>query len=194
MRLLSVALFAAFLAASLCPAYAETYQEAMRRLAESDLRAWASQPTIVDAVRVQNRQNQGMDGERIAALDRRWRAEMASPSRPMVQALMANVLSSFLNLKKRRSNGLITEIIVMDRFGLNAGLSDASSDYWQGDEDKWRRTFLVGPDAMYIGTIERDQSTRRLQGQLSLPVVDPVTGKPIGAVTIGVDVSKLFKQ
>jgi hypothetical protein len=119
---------------------------------------------------------------------------MTAPSRPMVQALTANVLSSFLNLKKRRSDGLITEIIVMDRYGLNAGLSDVSSDYWQGDEEKWRQTFLVGPNAIHIGPVERDQSTGRWQGQLSLPVVDPVSGKPIGAVTIGIDVSKLVKQ
>ncbi len=192
MRILSVVLVA-FLASSLLrPAGGETYEAVMRRMAENGLREWASHPTIVGAVRAQNQNNRGMSAERIAALDRRWRSEIASPSKPMVQALMANVLSSFLNLKKRRSNGLITEIIVMDKYGLNAGLSDMTTDYWQGDEDKWRKTYLEGPGSIHISGIMRDESTGHLQSQLSLPVVDPDSGKAIGAVTIGIDMSTLF--
>ena len=109
----------------------------------------------------------------------------------MIQALMANALSSFLTLKKQSGGGLYTEIIVMDNKGLNVGQSDVTSDYWQGDEDKWRKTFLVGPKSMHIDDIGRDESTHRLQSQISLPVVDPVTKKPIGAITVGIDVSRL---
>jgi len=194
MRILSVVLLAVLASSLLRPACGETYEAAMRRLADSELRAWASHSTIVDAVRAQNQNNDRMSAERIAALDRRWRNEVAAPSKPMVQALMANVLSSFLVLKKRRSDGLITEIIVMDRYGLNVGLSDMTTDYWQGDEAKWQKTFLAGPDSIHISGIMRDESTGHLQSQLSLPVVDPETGRPIGAVTVGIDIKTMFER
>jgi hypothetical protein len=192
MRILPVVMLAVLVSSLLRPAHGETYEEAMRMMAENGLREWASHPTIVGSVRAQNQNNRGLSPERIAALDRRWRSEVASPSKPMVQALMANVLSSFLSLKKRRSDGLITEIIVMDAYGLNAGLSDMTTGYWQGDEDKWRKTYLEGPGSIHIGRVMRDESTGHLQGQLSLPVVDPDSGKAIGAVTIGIDMSTLF--
>jgi len=104
---------------------------------------------------------------------------------------MANALSSFLMQKKRASKGLYTEIFVMDDKGLNVGQSDITSDYWQGDEAKWQKTYLAGPNAMLIETMKRDRSTHVLQSQLSLPIVDPETGGVIGAITVGIDVSRL---
>ena len=79
----------------------------------------------------------------------------------------------------------------MDAKGLNVGQSDVTSDYWQGDEDKWQRTYPVGPDALLIGEVEQDESTQRFQTQVSLSVVDPADGAVIGAVTVGIDVETL---
>jgi len=188
-RILFLRVVAVFLAAS--PTFADGSSDAMRRLAVTELRQWASHPTVVGAVRAQNQQNGHLTPSDITALDRKWRAETASVSKPMIQALMANALSSFLTQKKVTGQGLYTEIFVMDNKGLNVGLSDVTSDYWQGDEDKWRKTFLVGPDAIHIGDIARDRSTHRLQSQISLPVVDPTTNKVIGAITVGINVSRL---
>lgn len=172
-------------------AFGESYTDALLKLADTRLRGWASHPTVVAAVRAQNQQHARLTTDDIAALDWKWRSETESPSKPMIQALMANALSSFLTLKKRASDGLYTEIIVMDDKGLNVGQSDVTSDYWQGDEDKWQKTFLAGPEAIHISDISRDKSTRRLQSQVSLPVVDLVTKKSIGAITFGIDVSRL---
>jgi hypothetical protein len=79
----------------------------------------------------------------------------------------------------------------MDAKGLNVGQSDLTSDYWQGDEAKWKKTYLVGPKAMHVGGVKTDQSTQTLQSQLSMAVVDPASGKVIGAVTVGVNVEQL---
>jgi glycerol-3-phosphate dehydrogenase len=185
-------LLSAMLAVSVAGgAFGESYTDALQKLADTRLRVWASHPTVVAAVRAQNQQHARLTTDDIAALDWKWRAETESPSKPMIQALMANALSSFLTLKKRASDGLYTEIIVMDDKGLNVGQSDVTSDYWQGDEDKWQKTFLAGPAAIHISDIRRDESTRRLQSQVSLPVVDPVTKKSIGAITFGIDISRL---
>ncbi len=167
------------------------FSAAITRLAETDVKLWINHPTIIDAIRAQNIENAHLSTEDILRLDERWRAETVSPSKPMIQALMANALSSFLMQKKHASKGLYTEIFVMDDKGLNVGQSDITSDYWQGDEAKWQKTFLVGPNAMLIENMKRDKSTHILQSQLSLPVIDPATGEVIGAITVGIDVSRL---
>jgi hypothetical protein len=109
----------------------------------------------------------------------------------MTQALMANALSSFLHLKKRTGEGLYTKIIVMDNKGLNVGLSDPTPNYWHGDEDIWRQTFLAGPGSIHIGRMPQDKSPQRRINRISFPVIDPVTRGAIGAVSIGIDVARL---
>ena len=79
----------------------------------------------------------------------------------------------------------------MDNKGLNVGQSDVTSDYWQGDEAKWKKTFLVGPNAVFIDKVEEDESTQQFQSQVSLSIVDPATNIVIGAITIGIDVEVL---
>lgn len=165
--------------------------ETLHKMVEDGLREWASQSTIVDAVRAQNQQHKNLSADDIMGLDHRWRAEKTAASKPMRQALMANVLSSFLNLKKRSGDGLYTEIFVMDNKGMLVGLSDITSDYLQGDEDKWQKTFMMGPGAVHIAEVVKDKSTHKFQSQVSLPVIDPVTRKAIGAVTLGIDLAKL---
>jgi hypothetical protein len=191
MRLGRVLFGAAVAAAIAGAAAAADIATAIVRLAETDVKIWINHPTIVDAVRAQNDQTGRLSAQEIAGLDRKWRSESISQSKPTIQALMANALSSFLMQKKRNSNGLYTEIFVMDGKGLNVGLTDVTSDYWQGDEDKWLKTFPAGPAAMHVGPVLRDKSTNLLQSQLSLPIVDPATGAVIGAITVGIDLAKL---
>ena len=46
---------------------------------------------------------------------------------------------------------------------------------------------------MHIGEIEEDESTQMFQSQFSVTVVDPATGSPIGAITIGINVDDLLQ-
>lgn len=163
----------------------------VKELVDGQIRGWISDPTIVEAVKAQNARNAGLSQADIDALDQQWRAETSAGSKPLIEATLSNPLSQYLKKLKDDSQGLYTEIFVMDAKGLNVGQSDVTSDYWQGDEDKWQRTYPVGPDALLIGEVEQDESTQRFQTQVSLSVVDPADGAVIGAVTVGIDVETL---
>ena len=78
----------------------------------------------------------------------------------------------------------------MDNKGLNVGQSDMTSDYMQGDEAKWQKTFSQGAGVMFIDEVEFDESSKAFQSQASVTIVDE-SGKPIGAITVGVNVEKL---
>ncbi len=155
------------------------------------VRPWLSDPTVIEAVKAQNAETAGLSEAEIDALDKQWRAEAEAGSGPLIDKVLAGKLSAFLKEKKAASNGLYSEVFVMDAKGLNVGQSDVTSDYMQGDEDKWQKTYPVGPDAVFIDEVEFDDSSGQFQSQVNATVVDPATGQAIGAITIGINVEKL---
>ena len=183
---------AAVLAVSVTVAQANEFEPALRDFADSQVRDWLSDPTVIQAINSQNGETASLSDDQIIGLDKQWRAETAAGSRPMIDGVLGNALSSYLQQKKDGAEGLVTEIFVMDAKGLNVGQSDVTSDYWQGDEAKWQKTYLVGPEAVFIDEVEKDESTQAFQSQLSMSVVDPATGEVIGAITVGVNVDALL--
>jgi len=168
------------------------FEAELGELARMRLQEIARSAVVIDAVRAQNLETSAYSDAKIAELDRLWAKETDGDySRPLIDATLAREVSHHLLAVQQRSEGLFTEIILMDAVGLNVGISRMTTDYWQGDEDKWRKTFLVGPHSLHIGPLEEDLSTRTVQSQVSLPVVDPDSGEVIGALTFGVDVEEL---
>jgi hypothetical protein len=176
---------------AVAPALAEEAHVApVTEYVNANVKPWLSDPAIVDAVKAQNAANAALDQAGIDALDQKWRAEVEADSHPMIDAVLANAISTFLKSKQDGSGGTITEVFVTDAKGLNVGQSDVTSDYWQGDEDKFTKSFGAGPDALFVDAAEKDESTQMLQSQASMTIVDE-TGRPIGAITIGVNLDQL---
>lgn len=171
--------------------WANEFAEAIKLHADSQVKTWLVDPTLVGAVKAQNAANAQLTQSDIDKLDQAWRAETAARARPMIDKVLANPLSVFLKNKEAASQGLYTELFVMDNKGLNVGQSQVTSDYWQGDEDKWTQSYGKGAGAIHISDVEEDESTQTYQSQLSLPIADPDSGEVIGAITIGINVEGL---
>ncbi len=191
MRITSMVMGVAAAAVIFGAASANEFEGPITELAGSEIKAWLTDPTIVGAVKNQNAQHASLSEADIQRLDKQWRGETAGSAQPMISKVLSNSLSDFLKKKTEASQGLYTEIFVMDNKGLNVGQSAVTSDYWQGDEAKWQKTYLVGADAMHIGGVKKDESTQSFQSQLSLPIVDPADNTVIGAITIGINVEQL---
>lgn len=157
---------------------------------DANVKPWLSDPVIVAAIKAQNAANAALDQAGVDALDQKWRAEVEADSHPMIDAVLASPVSAFLKGKQEASGGAITEIFVTDAKGLNVGQSDITSDFWQGDEDKFTKSFGAGAGALFVDVAEKDESTQMLQSQASMTIVDEA-GKPIGAITIGVNLDQL---
>lgn len=174
------------------PAHADGYELAMRAFLESDISAWAQSEPIITAINAQNARTAGYGQARIDELDALWAAEIGSSNAPTITAVLQNPAAEFLRQQVASSGGRITEVFVTDALGLNVASSDITSDYWQGDEAKFTETHGRGPDAVHFSEIEFDESTQRYQAQISLTISDPATGRPIGAMTVGVDADSLM--
>lgn len=166
---------------------AEVYPEIkVKRIVEELVTVWAHQPKIIAAVKVQNEAHAKFTQKDIDRLDRQWRSETNAGQRPLIDKTLKNSLSAYLKKVKANGRGLYSEISVMDNKGLNVGQSDATADYWQGDEAKWKKTYLMGQNALYIDNVVYDESNQQFQVQANISITDPRTKEVIGAVTVGI--------
>ena len=174
------------------PASANDFAPAIQSYLESEIRAWTADPRLAEAIAAQNAATAGYTQEDIDRLDQTWRAEVGSADSALIRGVLDHPASAFLRERVEASAGTITEVFVMDARGLNVASSGLTSDYWQGDEEKFTETYPKGSDAVHISDVEFDESTQSYQAQVSLPLSDPATGAVIGAITVGLNADRLF--
>jgi hypothetical protein len=158
----------------------------------ADMRQWIETDIVRISVGAQNDRLKKLSQDEIDALDKQWRAERESDDKPLIAATMSNPLSIYLARLQGRSIGLYAEIFVMDQNGLNVGQSSITSDFWQGDEAKFQKTFDVSGDALFIDEPEWDDEAKIWRGQVSFTLTNE--GSPIGAVTMEVNLTELERR
>lgn len=189
-RLTSAALVVAVALPAAASELSNEFEPALRDLAETRIAPLLSERALVAAIRAQNARTAGLSEEEILALDTEWRGAVGGDD-PLIDGVTGSAEAAFLREVREGSQGLYTEIFLMDAVGLNVAASDVTSDYWQGDEAKWQETYAVGPGRVHVSEIDFDESTQSYQSQVSLTIVDPETGEPIGAATFGVNIAYL---
>ena len=157
-----------------------------------EMRQWIETDIVRISVGAQNDRIQKLPQEKIDALDAQWRAERESDDKPLIAATLSNPLSVYLTRLQGKSLGLYAEIFVMDHNGLNVGQSSITSDYWQGDEAKFQKTYDVSGDALFVDEPEWDEDNKIWRGQVSFTLTD--NDKPIGAVTMEVNLTELERR
>jgi hypothetical protein len=172
--------------------HADNFEAAMKAFVENNVVSWASDPTLVDAINAQNLETSAYNAAKIEELDQIWRSFGGAKEADIVANVISNPAADFLRTHAANSNGAITEVFIMDAKGLNVAASDVTSDYWQGDEEKFTQTYPMGNTAMHFGDVELDESTQEVQGQVSITLVDEATGEAIGAMTIGINLAALM--
>jgi hypothetical protein len=173
-------------------AFAVEAPPSMRAYVESQVMGWVQDPVVIDAVRAQNGRTVDVAQAQIDAWDLEWRAQVGQAAQPLVKSVLDTPASAHLQSHVAASNGQISEVFVMDQRGLNVAASGATSDYWQGDEAKFQKTYPMGAGAIFVDEIELDESTQTYSGQISVTLVDPDTGAAIGAVTVGLNAEMFF--
>ncbi|QFT59973.1 hypothetical protein FIU94_14165 [Sulfitobacter sp. THAF37] len=179
-----------FLVGGMC--HAAEVPPAMADYISGDLSTWINAPRIVAAIQEQNMRHEGLSAADIDEMDTAWRAQVGTSETPIIAPVMGHPLSDFLREQVTQAKGRITEVFVMDNRGLNVATSDVTSDYWQGDEAKFQKTFGAGAGAVFVDDVELDESTQTYQGQVSFSITDPDSGAVIGAITVGLDASAFY--
>lgn len=145
-------------------------------------------------VTAQNARHANIVQAEIDALDKQWRAERKAEDKPLISATLSNPLSVYLLRMQARAGGLYSEIFIMDDKGLNVGQSSITSDYWQGDEAKYKKTFLVAPDAVFIDDPEWHKGTKTWRAQVNMTIAGQKDGKAIGAAVFEINLTELKRR
>ena len=152
--------------------------------AKSSLAPIGQDKVVVKAVKAQN--SKGITMDYIKKLDKAWKGN--DPDTYFIKEIRDNKCSAHLRGIVGERNYLF-EIFVMDNQGANVAMTDKTSDYWQGDEAKFNKSYNEGQGAIFVDEVEFDDSAQAYLCQVSVPVKDG--GKVIGAVTIGIDVDQI---
>lgn len=158
------------------------------------MREWIANPIIPVTLRAQNKRHASIAQAQIKELDDRWRSETKAKEQPLIAATLSSPLSIFLLRVQAVSQGVYSELFVMDNKGLNVGQSGVTSDFWQGDEDKFKKTYEAGADAVFIDKPEYHEPTKSWRSQVSMTLVDPDTKEKIGAITVEVNLTELLRR
>jgi hypothetical protein len=153
-------------------------------LAHSKLSDLGTDPIIVKAVKEENEKRKSLS--QIQEMDNKWKAHAGIAD--YMRVIMDSECGKHLR-DIQSSARYYAEIFVMDDQGANVAMSDKTSDYWQGDEAKFKKSYNGGLGAVFIDDVEFDDSAQAYLVQVSVPVRDGE--RVIGAITIGIDVDKI---
>jgi hypothetical protein len=144
------------------------------------LKAWTQDAAILTAVKAQNDQHLALT--EIKTRDEAW---ITGKNEALVKQMTTGACADRLR-QLIAGSAVYGEVFVMDNQGALVCANQRTSDYWQGDEAKWTRSFNDGKGAVFIDRPRLDESTKEHLAQISLPIL--VSGKAIGAITVGIDI------
>lgn len=145
---------------------------------------WASDPVIVRAVRAANENLRSMS--EIQLIDERW--QRTSGVDDFIRSIIDHTAAKRLR-ELRAPNPELQEAFVTDQMGANVATTNKTSDFYQGDEDKFREAYNEGAGAVHIGSVVRDESIQSYSVQIGVPVMDD--GQAIGVLVVTVNAEKL---
>lgn len=140
----------------------------------------AGNPAIVRAVREQNARPQSP--ARIRAIDEEW--TRTDELTPFKRAMQENEVGRYFQSLIDFNDSIYNEAFLTDSNGANVAAYPVTSDYWQGDEEKWIAAYNDGQGAIFVSDVAFDESTRTPAIQISVPVMDE--GRAIGVLIVGV--------
>jgi hypothetical protein len=145
----------------------------------------AFNPAVIRAVEQQNDQNLSLS--EIKNRDEIWKNAGDKPN-ALIREVTSNEVARYFQ-RRVENNSAIDEVFLTDIKGANVAAYPPTSDYWQGDEEKFTLSYNDGNGKVFIGPLELDESTQKTQVQISAPIIEDE--KTIGVLILGVSVDYL---
>lgn len=148
----------------------------------------AQLPEVIAAAKASN--SRQLDKAYILELDSRWvRLNGNLPEVDVIQSADA----SKLLIATVNKHAYFTEAILTGNQGETVGMNMTTTDYWQGDEEKFTAIYDNNkpsrkPDH-HISRARWDESSKTMISQVSVPVYDG--DDMVGTLTMGVDLKRV---
>jgi hypothetical protein len=139
---------------------------------------WAASDRLARAASQQSAKPMSM--ARIHEIDREWQggADPEGLATALARNDCARALAAILV-----ANPGYGEAFVADSQGALVCMSRRTSDYWQGDEAKWSRSWAGGTGAVFVSKVAHDDSTGVDLMHISAPITSG--GHLVGVLVVG---------
>ncbi|AOY90069.1 hypothetical protein BKP64_18945 [Marinobacter salinus] len=133
----------------------------------------------------------------VLTIDSKWQALAPGSATDLASEILALPGSRALNAWQLNHNSLVTEILLINDMGTIAAMSQLTSDFWQGDEPKFRTvtdTKTGTPPEIYISPIHYDASTSEFQIIVSKAIRPQKDGKSTGVIALGLNIEVALRS
>ncbi|MFX4229762.1 MAG: hypothetical protein ACFHHU_18355 [Porticoccaceae bacterium] len=176
------------------PMHLEPWErDAIERIQLPIVRQFAKSKDLIRNVRaVLGTEHIPSDQKRV--IDEEWTAlSRRGLASSMAQNILDNILSDYLQTFKNTAGAQVAEVFVFDLAGQVIGMNRLTSDFDQSDEVQYQMTDSINRDHALIADIRYDASTRTFLSQITVPIIDPESGRTLAALTVGLDVSAALR-
>ena len=153
-----------------------------------EIKSIAAKPEIIEAVKASNARQ--LSKEQVLELDEKWiKLKGRLPEADQIK----NSKASAVLATEMKMQSYFKEAILTGNQGETVAMNIVTTDYWQGDEEKFTAIFDTNlpsrkPDS-HISRARWDDSTKAMIAQVSVPVYDG--DYMIGTLTVGVDLKRV---
>lgn len=172
--------FAETTSAPVHESFSQTQLKRLLRTKIETIQEMASSHVILHAVRKQN--HESLSPAKIKAIDAEWM--LPNGRTAFKKSLQENAVGRYFQSLIDFNESIYSEAFLTDRRGANVAAYPTTTDFWQGDEEKWIASFSEGSGEIYVGNVAFDESTQATAVQISVPVMDE--GRAIGVLIVGV--------
>ena len=146
------------------------------------LAKFAQSPMVISSLLLANEKNVGIVD--IMQLDANWQL-----NRKLQKSVMQTPLARQLMELIKEPKFDIAEMMVLNKNGVLVAVFPKSTDYWQGDEEKFQQPIRI--NGAYVGPTKWDPSSRTYQFFYCILIKDQHQ-KVIGVLVSGLDVTKEY--
>ena len=139
---------------------------------------WVQNPVLINSVIEQNQKKIPL--KEIMKIEKQW---LAGKNNDFAISLQKNRAGKLLYNHISQNPKLYVEAFLCDEKGAVVAEYPETTDYWQGDEEKFLKSYNSGKGQIYVGPLSFDDSTKTNSVQISIPVFDKK--KTIGVLIVG---------
>ena len=121
-----------------------------------------------------------------------WKLASNNKSGHLYDTVLKSRLSELLQRIQENANGDIFEIMAIDQNGFTIAASQITTDLYQGDEAKFKKTFLGQENTIFVDDIVFDESTKQFQSQVSFTLPNKLSS--IAVITVGINIEKALSD
>jgi len=182
----------------------------LRQLSQQDSATLRSSADVLTRVQVANARHEAWSRSVIQQLDGEWQRVIAAqqPLPTWMSEVLHNSLSQRLRSWLDAQDDRYTEVFITDAQGLLVASAEITSDYWQGDEEKFTQTFAlatkpqnlqrniswIDAEGGSVGIIRFDDSSHRFLTHISYPLWKPGVMRPVGVLTLGLNIEQALRH